>query len=348
MDPTTTRRLDSYSVARDEIVPRAPIRETHASAWVSALHGILGPVLLAYIDEVGETGAFVGRDHNRFNTSAAFGYAGFIIPEHTARPFGALFQSDKSNLFAKELANAEHRGRWEKKGADLFRPETHLRFPGQLRVFTGLVRHVTRLGGRLFYYADQKPIGTPGQVAPLGGTEPIARETAAMQETLNRIARYAKTRDSNVMVVIDQINEKTRAERLPRMYSHILGRAADFPEMRRIIEPPMHVDSKLSANIQFADWVAACVSRAIDYQLLDGSPYGWVTDPSRLPDVRSAFTYESKLRLWKSSMRDLNNSDLFRTKRILGLPSGTIAASTSGDVPWERVRAAAARAHRSD
>lgn len=300
-------------------------------------------MLLAYIDEVGETGAFVSRDNNKYNTSAAFGYAGFIIPEHKARYFGSLFQKDKNTLFAKELAEAEHPGRWEKKGADLFRPNTHKHYPAQLRVFAGLVRQVVELGGRLFYYADQKPLGTPGQVAPLGGTEPVDRETAAMQETLNRIARHAKTRNSNVMVVIDQINEKTRAERLPRMYSHILGRAADFPEMRRIIEPPMHVDSKLSANIQFADWVAACVSRAIDYQLLDPSPYRWVTERGTLPGVRDAFTYESKLRLWHSSVKDPNNSDLFKAQRVMGLRGGGLAANTSRDVPWERIRAAAVR-----
>jgi len=49
-------------------------------------------VLLAYIDEIGETGAFVARDHPRFNTSPAFGYAGFILPAANARTFGATFQ----------------------------------------------------------------------------------------------------------------------------------------------------------------------------------------------------------------------------------------------------------------
>lgn len=34
-------------------------------------------MLLAYIDEVDETGAFVSRDHSRYKTSPAFGYAGF-------------------------------------------------------------------------------------------------------------------------------------------------------------------------------------------------------------------------------------------------------------------------------
>jgi hypothetical protein len=100
--------------------------------------------------------------------------------------------------------------------------------------------------GGLFYYANEKPLGTPKQTR----LDTDERETHAMREALNRIARHADSQDANVLVMIDQINEKTRAERLPRMYSHILGRAADFPEMKRIIEPPMHVDSQLSSNIQ--------------------------------------------------------------------------------------------------
>ncbi|MCJ0700252.1 DUF3800 domain-containing protein [Frigoribacterium faeni] len=301
-------------------------------------------MLLAYIDEIGETGAFVGRDHARYKTSPAFGYAGFIIPENKARYFGALFQSAKAELFKKELSEADHPGRWEKKGSDVFRPDTRTRYPAQLRVFDSLVSQVVKSGGNLFYYADQKPIGTPKQVASLGNTEPADRETTAMQETLNRIARHAYTRKSNVMVVIDQINEKTRAERLPRMYSHILGRASDHSEMRRIIEPPMHVDSKLSANIQFADWVAACVTRAIDYQLLDPSPYGWVTEPAALPTARNSFTYESKLHLWQSSIKDPNNADIFSPDRVAHPAGGALASNMQGEAPpWEAMKAAAAR-----
>jgi len=48
-------------------------------------------MLLAYIDEIGETGAFVSHDHPKFNTSPAFGYAGFVIPAVNARRFGAAF-----------------------------------------------------------------------------------------------------------------------------------------------------------------------------------------------------------------------------------------------------------------
>lgn len=296
-------------------------------------------MLLAYIDEIGETGAFVSRDHARFNTSPAFGYAGFVIPEQNARHFGALFAADKAAVFKTELATAEHSGRWEKKGADIFRRDTFARFPHQIRVFNGLVAHVKRLGGRLFYYADEKPPGTPKQV----GVEPADRETSAMQETLNRIARYADEHDSNVMVIIDQINEKTRAERLPRMYSHIYARAAGFAEMRRIVEPPMHVDSKLSSNIQFADWVAACVTRAIDYQLLDDSPYKWVTEAAAMPALHGAFTHQSKLHLWQSTVTDLHHYDVFHVARALDAKPAALTSNLSS-ADWLKMKAAADRA----
>ena len=36
-------------------------------------------MLIAYIDEVGEPGAFVSYDQAKFTTSPVFGYAGFVI-----------------------------------------------------------------------------------------------------------------------------------------------------------------------------------------------------------------------------------------------------------------------------
>lgn len=120
-------------------------------------------MLLAYIDEIGETGAFVARDHPRFNTSPAFGCAGSIIPANEARHFGASFVEQKRVLFRTEIEQAPHPGRWERKGAEIFRPHTPKRFPQQLRVFDALVNKVRALQGQLFYYADEKPIGTPKQ-----------------------------------------------------------------------------------------------------------------------------------------------------------------------------------------
>lgn len=272
-------------------------------------------MLIAYIDEIGEPGAFVSRDHPRYNTSAAFGYAGFIIPDDKVRIFGSFFAAEKKRIFKTliEQEAPEHPGRWERKGSSIFNALAPRDHPNQLRVFDGLVEYVTNLGGHLFYYADQKKTGTPKQTR----IDPVQVESAAMKETLNRLARHADVHDSNMMVVIDQINEKARSERLPNMYGHILGRRSNFEEMGRIIEPPMHIDSQLSANIQFADWIASCVGRAIDYHLIESSRYQWVTNRSILKAPWGKFTYESKVNLLAKSLGALNHSDIFNTKRPL-------------------------------
>lgn len=268
-------------------------------------------MLLAYIDEIGETGAFVSRSDKRFNTSPAFGYAGFVIPEERARRFGSIFVREKRALFSSELAAASNPGQWERKGADIFRPHTPSQYPQQIRVFTGLVKLALSLGAHLFYYADEKPVGTPGQTR----LDVEQRETAAMRETLNRLCRHADSQDSNLMVLIDQINESQRTKRLPNMYGHILSRAAERQEMLRVVEPPMHVDSILSANIQFADWIAAAVSRAVDFQLIEESLYSWV--PSQFGALRGAFTLESKLHLHQRSIDDLLHSAIVSNARPL-------------------------------
>lgn len=298
-------------------------------------------MLLAYIDEIGETGAFIAKDHAKFKTSPAFGYAGFLIPEAHARPFGGKFTRAKYQLFKTEIDAAEHPGRWERKGADLFRPATPDHFPQGPRVFGGLIRQLRQCGGVLFYYVDEKPIGTPKQTS----LDPDQRETAAMRETLNRIARYANHQDQNVLVMIDQVNEKTRAQRLPVMYSHILGRASEFPEMARIAEPPMHIDSVLSSNIQFADWVAACITRAIEYQLIKESPFKWVTNPRAVPNLRGgAFSYESKLHLHQRSIPDLNRDAIFTgTRPLYPYAQGQLIGDGRDLSQFTRIAAAAAR-----
>lgn len=301
-------------------------------------------MLLAYIDEIGEPGAFVAKDHPRFHTSPAFGYAGFVIPEVHARRFGTVFTEEKRRVFRTEIERASNPGQWERKGSSIFRPDTLAKFPQQVRVFNGLVRKLRSFGGNLFYYAHEKPLGTPAQTR----LDTAQRETSAMQETLNRLARHADSQDgSNLMVMIDQINENQRSERVPNMYAHILGRASSHPEMRRIIEPPMHVDSVLSANIQFADWISACVTRAIEFQTIRDSPYRWVTGPRAVDAVRGSFTHESKLRLWNRGVPDLNHSDIFRPERPLHpTPGGQLLGASIPDDALRKLRASAER-HRS-
>ncbi|CAB0889220.1 hypothetical protein FRC0393_02152 [Corynebacterium diphtheriae] len=275
-----------------------------------------GIMLLAYIDEIGSTGAFIHPNHNRFSDSPAFGYGGFIIPEESAREFGSYFAERKKIFFRNEIPNNIDPGRWEKKGSDLLFALAINERPQNLRLLGSLISKLRKLDGHLFYYAEEKPIGTP-KATNCGATEFRDREETAMRETLNRIARHADYEDSRVLVMMDQINEKSRIQRLPAMYAHILGRASEHQEMRRIVEPPMHIDSQLSTNIQFADWICSLAKRAIEYQLIEDSRYSWVSTAEALTPARGSFTYESKLRLYHRAIDDLNHSSILRPTRPL-------------------------------
>ncbi|QUY62252.1 DUF3800 domain-containing protein [Gulosibacter molinativorax] len=269
-------------------------------------------MLLAYLDEVGETGAFVSKDHSRFNTSPAFGYAGFVVPAPEARRFGSWFAEEKRKVYATEIAASDRPAQWEKKGSAIFRRVTLDKYPQQIRVFSALVRRLRSVGGNLFYYIDEKPLGTPNQTH----LDTDAREAMAMKETLNRLARHAESRHNHLLVMMDQVNEKQRIERMPTMYAHMFSRSGEFEEMLRIVEPPMHLDSAVSANIQFADWVAACVSRAVEYQLIEHSDFGWITGGA-IDAVRGSFTHESKLHLWNKGVPDMHHSTIFSRDRPL-------------------------------
>lgn len=98
-----------------------------------------------------------------------------------------------------------------------------------------------------------------------------------------------------------------------------LARQSYFPEMGQLIEPPMHLDSTLSPNIQFADWVAALVGKAVDYQLVENSKHEWVSGKGRLrflETVNRPFTFESKLHFYERTISDLNHTEIFNKKRL--------------------------------
>ncbi|WKE54954.1 DUF3800 domain-containing protein [Corynebacterium tuberculostearicum] len=296
-------------------------------------------MLLAYIDEIGQTGAFVHPRHKRFSDSPAFGYGGFLIPEDKARDFGAYFAHSNQQLCKHEIPKGTDPNQWEKKGSDLLYALVYEERRQNLRVLGSLISKLRNLGGQLFYYAEEKPLGTPKETN-CGPEEFKGREESAMRESLNRLARAADVNDESVLVLMDQINEKSRKQRLPAMYAHILGRASWHEEMRRIVEPPMHIDSQLSANIQFADWVCAMIKRAIEYQLVEDSRYAWISEARELQAAFGAFTHESKLHLWQRSIDDLHHSEVLNRERRVIARSGSLLQKEENQRMLERVRMA--------
>lgn len=298
-------------------------------------------MLLAYLDEVAAPGCFVSKDHPKFNDCPAFGYAGFVIPEKSSREFGAFFTKNKRELFPDDVAKAENPGQYEKKGSDLLYAKVQEDRPQNVRVLASLFSKLDQLGGNLFYYVTEKPCGTPKETNS-GPREFVAREKSALQETLNRLARHAEKQNRNVLCMMDQINEKTREQRLPMMYAHIFARGTHHEEMRRIIEPPMHIDSKLSSNVQFADWVCGFIRRCAEYQLIEDTRYKWIPDSQAALAARGLFTFESKLNLCERSIDDIYHVGILDKRRPVFTPS-TIAPTEEAKRQLEMIRRATFR-----
>ena len=188
--------------------------------------------------------------------------------------------------------------------------------------FRELVRFLCSRGGRLFFYGEEKPLGTAterwGKDSRVQKQGLLEFKWKCLYQALNRLCTFAESQDEDLIVIMDTENEKERLVQVQNSYAHVFNRTADpdHGEMRRLIESTMHVDSKLSANVQFADWVAAAVRRAFEYQLLEGSSFDWV--PTAFEELmRRKPTIESKLYLSHSrgGVRDLHNSDIFARER---------------------------------
>ena len=279
-------------------------------------------MLVAYLDEVAEVGAFVSKTHRNYNGWPAFGYAGFVISSNYVRAMSQCFTEKKRRLFAHLIPIEATAGTWERKGSDIFTPVAWDCYRRPIEGFRELVRFLCARGGRLFFYGEEKPLGTAterwGKDSRLQKQGLLEFKWGCLHQALNRLCTYAERHGENLIVIMDTENEKERVVQVQNSYAHVFNRAADpdHGEMRRLIESTMHVDSKLSANVQFADWVAAAVRRAFEYQLLEDSSFDWV--PTAFEDLmRRKPTIESKLYLSHSrgGVRDLHNSDIFARER---------------------------------
>lgn len=275
-------------------------------------------MLIAYIDEVGEAGAFISKDHKRFKTSPVFGYAGFVVPERYVHDISRDVASTKQLFHSLLCGDSEEEPgnyipTWERKGSDILSKHAMRRAGRQevVELRSLLARISSNYGGKLFYFVREKPIGSPGQVwgKDTGNSWEAMREERTLEclsEAINRLCRYAEHEDQNILLFQDMINEKQRFHQVTRSYAHIYSRIKEHQEMLRILEAPAYIDSELSTNIQCADWVAALIGRACDYQLIPGSSYKWVAE-TFYRYLHGHFTYESTLQFNMRSIDNIHN-----------------------------------------
>jgi hypothetical protein len=192
----------------------------------------------------------MARSAPKFNENPAFGLAGIILPENSVRPFATAFLQLKEYIFADEMNRAGvQSSHWEKKGIEIFTAKQVAKYPHFRSTGFRLLNSVQKCGGNVFYYGREKISGTTT-------VNSVGLYTTFLAHTLHQLERFAASKDSNFVVVVDEHSARKRLliTSLQNMYD-------SQDPVRRMLSPPFEVESYVNQNIQAADWIAAIVGR---------------------------------------------------------------------------------------
>jgi len=213
-------------------------------------------MLIAFMDEFGHCGPFIGRADKRFNHSPVFGLAGYVLPHNQVRHFATFFFKLKSQMLAKELAKAqEHPATWEKKGSELITTRNIKKYPHIREGLHRMLNELYRCKGKIVYYGREK-YQAPDKSNSSG------LYATVMSHTIRNIDAYCCKLPGVFMMILDQ-----HSDRLKLLESASKTMFSPESPARCLIEPPFQVESHLYQTIQAADWIAALMGRLLAYSV---------------------------------------------------------------------------------
>ncbi|GAB2746892.1 DUF3800 domain-containing protein [Sinomonas soli] len=212
---------------------------------------------IAYLDEFGHIGPYVSKSDRKYGTHPVFGFAGIVLPADRVREFGSFFFNLKNNLLQWELnQSGVHPNRWEKKGSALLTTKNIGTYPQVRSAMNRIFNKLESLDGRVFFYGQLKPKGGPEIITETSRS----RYDNAMIQTMIR-ASDSLDRAESLMIILDEVDDKSRLEALASAGGFIFS----DPRGKRIIEPPLQVESHLYQIVQAADWICALLGRLSAY-----------------------------------------------------------------------------------
>lgn len=207
---------------------------------------------IAYLDEFGHIGPYIGREHPRHNDSPVFGLAGLVLPIAEVRRFATWFYQRKCDLLKFEIErDGIHPAIWEKKGSALYTVRNVENYR-ELRHFTNrLFNKITSLGGFAFYVGQCKQ-GDPEE------HDSNALYRHVLREAIKRIDQHCSEDcepSDTFLLALDEHDQ--RSDLITQAAIAMYG-----PEQRRcLVEPPFQIESHRYQTMQAADWIAGLVGR---------------------------------------------------------------------------------------
>lgn len=212
-------------------------------------------IYILFLDEFGHIGPFVSRADRSYNQHPAFGLAGIILPQENTRGFATWFYQLKGNMFSKEIqASGVHPAAWEIKGSDVFKSKNIGKYRRVKEAGSRLIKQIDKRGGKIIYYGRQKYL-VPEK----------ANASGLYKTVLSKIIRnanaFCELKGENFMMILDEHTDRLRL--IATASKTMFGNNG----AKRLIEPPLQVESHLYQTVQAADWIAALLTRHMAYEL---------------------------------------------------------------------------------
>jgi hypothetical protein len=213
---------------------------------------------VAYLDEFGHVGQYVSRNHPKYKTHPAFGFAGLMLPTTEIREFAIYFYKLKCQLLAWDLANENPKNlpayQWEKKGSQLYALRNVTKYEQLRRSTFRLLNHIEKTGGHVFYTGEHKTTDPDAH----NSTETFKRQ---LLQSVRKIDRFCAQRGSTFMLMLDE-QRAGNEWRETNVEVCTLAMFEDASEKcRTLIEPPIQAESHLFQTIQCADWICGLIGR---------------------------------------------------------------------------------------
>lgn len=213
---------------------------------------------VAYLDEFGHVGQYVSRNHPRYKTHPAFGFAGLMLPATEIREFAIYFYKLKCQLLAFDLANDNPKNlpayQWEKKGSQLYALRNVTKYEQLRRSTFRLLSHIEKIGGHVFYTGEHKTTDPDAH----DSTETFKRQ---LLQSVRKIDRFCAKNGSTFMLMLDE-QRAGNEWRETNVEVCTLAMFEDASEKcRALIEPPIQAESHLFQTIQCADWICGLIGR---------------------------------------------------------------------------------------
>ncbi|MBJ9756643.1 DUF3800 domain-containing protein [Burkholderia cepacia] len=227
---------------------------------------------VVYLDEFGHIGPFVSKDHEKYNDSPVFGFAGVVLPAQEVREFAIYFYKLKCRLLAWDLENKNPEKRppyqWEKKGSAVYTVTNVDKYQELRKATFRLLNYIEKIGGHVFYTGAHKT------VAP---TEHDSAEIFKRQlvQTIRKLDRFCSEKDHSFLVLLDEQDAGDRW-RESNVEACTLAMFEDQSEKcRTLIEPPLQGESHLFQTLQCADWICGLVGRLAAFSVAPAEYAEW-------------------------------------------------------------------------